>query len=275
MRQPKQIMFASFVLIVAIALQTPPVSNQQETPPEQKQRSTENSQPTTSINAPTAPQENKTAKQSQWWPPPPLWDIYWPTLALVILAGIGAKIALATLDDIKEQTAATKKAADAASMNAQALIASERAWIDLELTPQTDAPSMYDLKITNHGRTPALVLTYTVGTQSYPPDEYLWSTAKTFDMMKASYKKLADLRVFLKQSDSHSANAVTDLSHAFLAWDAVRNGQQSGLLYFGVSYLDIVSGTEATREPRESAAIFSFVKDSQSLYRMARYDKYK
>lgn len=271
--------FAATTLLVALSFQaipSPILRTYQQYPADQ------NTNGSKAPSQPAPPQEQGGTNQNTNWADNnshdnmPWWeDAGLATWVLVLIGFLGTIAALCTLWVINKQSGDIKKAADAAFLNAQALIASERAWIDIELTPQADAPSMYDLKITNHGRTPALVLTYTVGTQSYPPDEYLWSTAKTFDMMKASYKKLADLRVFLKQSDSHSTKAVTDLSHAFIAWDALRNGQQSGLLYFGVSYLDIVSGTNAAREPRESAAIFSFAQDTQSLYRMNRYDKYK
>jgi hypothetical protein len=41
---------------------------------------------------------------------PPIWDIYWPTLALVIIAGIGAVIAIRTLKNIEQQTRDAKEA---------------------------------------------------------------------------------------------------------------------------------------------------------------------
>ena len=59
------------------------------------------------------------AAPSKWWPPPPLWDIYWPTIGVGALA---AYIAVRTL-------AATKKTADAARLNAQAAINSDRPWL--------------------------------------------------------------------------------------------------------------------------------------------------
>src|SRR6185437_1193507 len=55
------------------------------------------------------------------------------TVALIFVGGIAARIAIKTLDDLKEQTLATKKsaesaqkAANAAFLNAQAVVNSER-----------------------------------------------------------------------------------------------------------------------------------------------------
>jgi hypothetical protein len=64
---------------------------------------------------------------------PPWWDVAWSTWALVFIGGLAAWIALRTLRDIKKQTINTTKAADAALLNAQAIISSERAWIMVEL----------------------------------------------------------------------------------------------------------------------------------------------
>jgi hypothetical protein len=76
-------------------------------------------------------QEKKTeTKPCQW---PPISDIYWPTLALVIVGVIGTIIAIVTLKDLARQTVATEQAADAARINARALIEAERALIRVEL----------------------------------------------------------------------------------------------------------------------------------------------
>jgi type II secretory pathway pseudopilin PulG len=71
----------------------------------------------------------KAERQSKWWPPPPVWDIYWPTLGLLIAAGIATWVGLQTLSDIKEQTDLAKLTAEATANQAKALITGQRAWI--------------------------------------------------------------------------------------------------------------------------------------------------
>jgi hypothetical protein len=68
---------------------------------------------------------------------PPWWDVAWSTWALVGVGVVAAYLALRTLSDIREQTKNTKVAADAALLNAQAVINAERAWlmVDLDWVP--------------------------------------------------------------------------------------------------------------------------------------------
>jgi hypothetical protein len=40
---------------------------------------------------------------SNWGLPPSLWDIYWPTVALVVVSGLAVLAALSTLRAIKAQ----------------------------------------------------------------------------------------------------------------------------------------------------------------------------
>jgi hypothetical protein len=56
------------------------------------------------------------------------------------------------------QTIATKKAAEAALLNAQALVNSERPWLIAEVEKDSVMPHFYHLRITNYGRTPARFL---------------------------------------------------------------------------------------------------------------------
>jgi len=65
-----------------------------------------------------------------------------PTWLLVVVGGAAAWIALRTLNDIREQTrntavaaGAAQKSADAALLNARAVINAERAWVLVELEP--------------------------------------------------------------------------------------------------------------------------------------------
>jgi hypothetical protein len=65
--------------------------------------------------------------------PPSWWDVAWSTWALVGVGIVAAYLALRTLSDIQKQTKNTKIAADAALLNAQAVINAERAWVIVDL----------------------------------------------------------------------------------------------------------------------------------------------
>lgn len=96
--------------------------------------------------------------KSVWWPPLGLWDLYWPTCALVVVGAVATVTALRTLKGLEEQTGISKRAADAAFLNAQAMINAERPWIVVTAEIRTSGDLV--LLATNAGRTPAEVLAH-------------------------------------------------------------------------------------------------------------------
>ncbi len=103
--------------------------------------------------------------QCKLWPPPPIWDIYWPTVVLMVAAVIGIFVAWSTLNDIKVQTQNAKASADAALLSAQAVVSSERAWLiveDLTVQPLVELTNertkiQFTLRFKNEGRTPCWI----------------------------------------------------------------------------------------------------------------------
>src|SRR5882757_1042310 len=67
----------------------------------------------------------------------------------ILIAAVG------TLIVIGWQTVQTRKAADAALLNAKALVDSERPWLIAETIRDSINRHVYEIKITNFGRTPA------------------------------------------------------------------------------------------------------------------------
>ena len=119
---------------------------------------------------------------------PPVWDIYWPTAALVVVTGLAVVAAVRTRSAINAQVTEMRKTGAqtekliqeamvqsiAAKRSADALVNSERAWVDGEFVPSEDIPNpgdfpgmTYNLKITNQGRTPAQILTWELGADIY------------------------------------------------------------------------------------------------------------
>jgi hypothetical protein len=102
----------------------------QKTPAEHKNNETPKAPPTVPIQPP--------AKQDQGQPEhpsgvPPWTDPFWSNWVLVLVTGVAVWLAKGTLDDLKEQTSATKVSADAAKLSAQAVINAERAWIMVDV----------------------------------------------------------------------------------------------------------------------------------------------
>lgn len=83
---------------------------------------------------------------------------YLSNWVLAFFALIAAGIALKTLNEIRAQTNATRIAADAAVLNAKALINSERPWLLVTIEQRATAPHIYDVQARNAGRTPAALV---------------------------------------------------------------------------------------------------------------------
>jgi hypothetical protein len=85
-----------------------------------------------------------------------------PNIALVVVGIAGIITAVCTLKIIRTQTFATVKAAEAALLNAQAVIKAERPWMIIEPTPIPHAPlsGYVSFDAYNRGRTPAEITNY-------------------------------------------------------------------------------------------------------------------
>jgi len=90
-------------------------------------------------------QKAKSGEYSPSW-----WHVFvaWPE-------GITALLLLLTLAAITWQGWQTKKAADAALLNAEALVNSERPWLIAEVKREPKSLHFYEIRIANFGRTPA------------------------------------------------------------------------------------------------------------------------
>jgi hypothetical protein len=85
----------------------------------------------------------------------------WP---LVVVAIWGICIAVRTLKPTKIAAQAAQKSADAALLNAQAVINSERAWLDIDFLPVRPGESgLYYFRVSNHGKTPGFVTGWLLG----------------------------------------------------------------------------------------------------------------
>ena len=128
-----------------------------------------------------------------------------PTWLLVIVGGVAAWIALRTLDDIKKQTINATKAADAAEKSANALIASERAWvmafaehesvrikITLSSNGDEDSTLAFVLSYQNEGKSPCWITEKRVWfaiVDSIPPSPVFENPTKRFTATEPLFVK--------------------------------------------------------------------------------------
>lgn len=64
------------------------------------------------------------------------------------------------------------------------------------------------------------------------------------------------------------------LDERFENWAAVKSGQDYGILYISVSYLDIVTTGAESRETRETSVFYSYLWSDKNLVRETQLDKY-
>jgi len=127
-------------------------------------------------------------------PPAPLiWTLHeqiaWAAdLVLVILGYVGIMLAVSTLKKIARQTGYAEAAADtaaasaqAALLNAQAIIHSERPWILISVEPSRSMENSFTVMATNRGRTPARIIATVERTRIAIDDKHLPGTPEYKD----------------------------------------------------------------------------------------------
>jgi hypothetical protein len=192
--------------LLAAATLSPVNWGQQQAPPNSKRENPLAAQksPTTDTSEnhhPATKQYDPTDEKSYQWPPP-WWSPFWSNWAIVLVGSGAAVVALRTLSQIREQAVQTRKAADAATLNAQAIINFERPWITIRAV-------CVGFRITvtavNEGRTPAEV-TLHVGKQCVIlaeeslPVQPIYPTGSSLDESILSPSS-APVRVFLCEVD--------------------------------------------------------------------------
>lgn len=167
--------------------------------------------------------------------PPRWWDVAWSTQALAIIGLMGTIAAVWTLRTILRQTKAIESQvlemrktgmqtdkliqeatvqSIAAKRSADALINSERAWVDGELAPAEDIPNpnaypdmTYELRIVNQGRTPAQILSWELELNTYRQE----TKADIYPENLRSEKTTRNLYILLSSEGVHTTDAQINL----------------------------------------------------------------
>ncbi|HLW98692.1 MAG TPA: hypothetical protein VKR82_08610 [Candidatus Acidoferrales bacterium] len=269
----------------AVLLQIPPVRENQLKTPDYKSHQTKNfpsqyAGPCTVMPSDPATDNKKGGAnlQSKWWPPPPIWDIYWPTFGLVLLGCVASWIALRTLGDLRQQTKNTKGAAEATLLNAKAIINAERAWIDGDLTrglPVSDpgweeiSVSEYTLRIINYGRTPAYIQAWKIGTGCLERELDKFSRGN----LERSARK--EIHMFFPPEQHPKELARFNMAEYFNDWIGVMSGTKTGVFEMTIEYFDIISGEGKSRQLRETYFAYSYNTTEGRFRRLDWLNEYK
>jgi hypothetical protein len=213
----------------------------------------------TSGNNETADEHKKStqAKSPHWYETPEWWLVI-AAIPTLIFVGWQARATSVS-------AAAAKEAAKAALLNAQAVINSERAWIEAELIQKTTiGVTRYDLEITNHGKTPARLSHYEIN-YGFPKDDGTWSL-ETLDR-----KDTRNLRFFL---GSDKTIKVRDFNMEDM-FASLRNPPPNiGFLCFTINYADVVSVETKDREGHKTSFVYQYNVLLGSLERISIFTQY-
>jgi len=204
------------------------------------------------------------------------------TAIYVSITGFYARVSYQTLKAIEKQSEfakdqakfgqtqfaaqleVTRANADAAKASANALVNSERAWVDGVFT-RIRGDYDYSLQITNHGRTPAQLLSWEMKTDCRPrvvtgDQQETWSNEMT-----------GNLHILLA---SHGVQNIGnfEMPNTFFEWNNVLDGSKTGIIRITIKYRDLV--TDQSSEPHETAFTYYWDVPHVWLQRISIYNRY-
>lgn len=208
------------------------------------------------------------------------------TGVLIVVGIAGICVAGSTLQTIVKQTKATEMAADAAKvsadaalLNAQVMISTERALIEVDVTapsthidPETgeelsgvsmDASIFrYGISIINHGRTVARIISYK-----------LWYDCFAKDFRRDAFNSSTEItQHMLLGANNSKVVGHFEVDQLFTDWQSIRDRTKTGMLRIDVRYDDIISGK--TDQPHETSAIFHYAGEEEGPRRLPQYNVY-
>jgi hypothetical protein len=261
--------------LAAVAQNAPPkentksaahTDNGQDKPPNQPP--TAQSEYCVETQCPTAEEKDsrhhKDAAEPDWWSRIENGLMAFGTLALAVIGFIAACAAIKTLRMLARQTVANVLAAKAAKANIDALINSERAWVEGELVEDEEAKKVsvvrHVLKLKNFGRTPAHLLSYEIEIKPSGPSQML-------DVVSYSGSRTVTLNRFL-------GSGATDYFDRFNLKDDFGHGCETGTLYFVIKYEDMLGEREDHRERHQTSFLYYYTVLLETLDRVNTFGKY-
>jgi hypothetical protein len=159
------------------------------------------------------------------------------------------------------------KQTEVALLSSQAVINSERAWVEISLGPRwsTKEPETklcdsmkHSVLITNHGRTVARVESYSISCDA---------VEGSFSMDKLHHQT-RNFNVLLGAGESANL-AILDIND-LPDWDSIENQSKTGTYHILVRYRDVLD----RRQKHETSGIFVYNTRSENLDRLSLYNLY-
>jgi hypothetical protein len=188
---------------------------------------------------------------------------------------------------MERQTKAAEDAAHAAKVSADALIASERAWVMGELSPRVRKVGQwwyrednvaiteeevlagkylsYRLMIVNMGRTPAQIFSYEMRSGSL-------QVGTEFSVDKLSTMTVHNVNFFLGSDKPQTLREFT-IDDVFEKSDGTTNGTETGAIFVRIRYADVVSQGRA-QDIRETSFMYYYRAVAYSLDRISAENRY-
>ena len=234
--------------------QTPPVSTTTTTTAPATSNPAPNIQPESVASTEPAPRITVANP-----PPTPLeWALHdkiaWAaTIVLAIVGWGGILLALSLLKKIDRQTGYAETAAEAAAvsaqaalLNAQALIHSERPWVLMTVEPSRSAENSFTVMATNRGRTPARIVATTNGNKIAIDEKHLPKIPE----YKEQKTDTPHAPVILLPSEStpiqpFSRNDVRGLCDSEERFRRVETWEERVFIYGKVEYRDLIAPADS------------------------------
>jgi hypothetical protein len=275
----------TLILASALIQPSPSLRVNQEKPAETNNQTTKNkTTPTQSEPPTTAPdtpkeEQNTPKKDNEGRDNPSYWhkvfspDIL-PNWILMGVGIVGTIIAVITLLCIKSQfedtrralhwakrsAIAAKKSADAAFLNARAIINTERAWLTVDFVAEG---SDYALWVTNRGRTPAEIINYQFWIACPPIAERVFPENPPNTFIKP-------INTLLISGNLWDEDERFNMSQYFGSeWDAIICGNKTGLIRIRINYKNSI-----TKEPHETEVVYSYRASESKMVPLKWLNRY-
>jgi hypothetical protein len=197
----------------------------------------------------------------------------WPLIAVAIW---GILVARSTLHAIRWQAEETAKAtqamrdsiplqtkaAEAASLNAQAVINAERAWVDADMF-KAGVGFKYVVRVTNHGKSLARVVGFTLSYASY--------AAEVTELPASALRSLVEARMPGQILAAGTVNApIFEFDISQYMSDDDRVGNTTAVFQARIEYQDIFDD----KIGHTTEVVYSYKRSDSALAYLANYTKY-
>ena len=191
-------------------------------------------------------------------PPPAPWSLHeqisWAAnLVLVLLGYVGIMMAVSLLKKITRQTAYAEAAADAANasaqaalLNAQAVLHSERPWILITVEPSRSIENSFTVIATNRGRTPARIIETTDRNKIVIDEKRLPATPEFRHMERsAPFTPIILLPGEFTAIKPFSREEVKGLCDSEERFKRIETWEEKVFIYGKVLYCDLISPADS------------------------------